>query len=407
MLKEKYINFSWQRGIVLFFAIFTVSNANGGEILDQLETELSNLIEVAKPSVVTISSTITYSYIENSKISQTPFRDEKSNRQTYKFRNIGSGLILDHEGHIITRSNAIQQAEDIEVILSNQRRTKATFVGIDFETGLAVIQIIEKQVTPAKLGNETGIKVGKWIAVMGNSMGVSPSISLGLINGIRQENGLIQLSAFINPGNSGSPIFNIKGEVLGIVAARMNSGEFQFGTQNDIQLYEGGIAYPITLIKKIVKRLIDEKNKKKPWFGISTSDVQDERKGVLITSIIMGSPAHKAGLKTDDLVTQVNGKTILNPLDLIRMIEQAQPGSSFDITIERVQKSHNFKVILEEKPPQMANLTSIVSSTYMSSSSLTPSTPGSYQPREIDLIFSRLKMLEDEIIKLKSQLEDR
>ncbi|MBN2088689.1 trypsin-like peptidase domain-containing protein [candidate division KSB1 bacterium] len=405
MLKIKYKYLSKRRGIILLIALILISNIYGGEILEQLETELSNLIEVAKPSVVTIASTITYSYIENSKISQIPFWDEESNRQTYQFRNIGSGLILDHEGHIITRSNAIQQAENIEVILSNQKRARASFIGIDYETGLAVIQINEKPLIPARLGNETGIKVGKWIAVMGNSMGVSPSISLGLINGIRQENELIQLSAFINPGNSGSPVFNIKGEVIGIVAARMNSGEVQLGTQNDIQLYEGGIAYPITLIKKIVKRLIDEKNKKKPWFGISTTDVPGEKKGVLITSIILGSPAYKAGLKADDLVTRVNGKSILNPMELIQMMEQAQPGSSFEITIERAQKSHNFTVVLEEKPTQIATLTSIVSTTYMSSSSITATVPGSYQPKENELLLSRLKKLEEEIIEIKAQLK--
>lgn len=391
--------------ILLIALMMMIKNTYSGDILDQLEVELSNLIEVAKPSVVTIASTIAYSYIENSKISQIPFLDDETNRQTSKFRNIGSGLILDQEGHIITRSNAIQQAEDIEVILSNQKHAKANFIGIDYETGLAVIQINEKNLVPARLGTEAGIKVGKWIAVMGNSMGVSPSISLGLINGIRQENGLIQLSAFINPGNSGSPIFNIKGEVIGIVAARMNSGDVQFGASSDIQLYEGGIAYPITLIKKIVKRLIDEKNKKKPWVGISTIDIYGEKTGVLITSIILGSPAYKAGLKADDLVTQVNGKPILSPMDFIRMMEQAQPGSSFEIIVERAQKRQSFNIVLEEKPAQIASLTSIVSSKYMSSSSVTATVPGSYQPKESELILSRLKKLENEIIELRNQLK--
>ncbi len=389
----------------MLVTLILISNLYSGDILDQLETELSDLIEIAKPSVVTIASTITYSFIENSKISQIPFWDEASNRQTYQFRNIGSGLILDHEGHIITRSNAIQQAENIEVILSNQKRATASFIGIDYETGLAVIQINEKNLVPARLGDETGIKVGKWIAVMGNSMGVSPSISLGLINGIRQENELIQLSAFINPGNSGSPVFNIKGEVLGIVAARINAGEVQLGSQYETQLSEGGIAYPITLIKRIVKRLIDEKTKKKAWFGISTTEVPGDKKGVLITSIILDSPAYKAGLKADDLVTQVNGNSIQNPMELIHMMEQAQPGSSFEITIERNQKRHNFTVVLEEKPPQIATLTSIVSTTYMSSSSLTATVPGSFQPKESELVYSRLKQLEEEVAELKAQLK--
>ncbi|MBN1349894.1 trypsin-like peptidase domain-containing protein, partial [candidate division KSB1 bacterium] len=190
---------------------------------------MNRLVESAKPSVVSISSKVNYSYTVASDHSAIPFFDKKEVTRTFSFRNVSTGIIFNKEGYIVTKSNVVQDAEQIEVNTHDNQRYLAAFIGFNLETGLAVIKIDATDLIPVPLGNSDTIKEGDWITLIGNSMGVLPSVSLGLINGIRKEDDLIQLSAFINPGNSGSPVFNTKGEVIGIVAARLNSENMSTG----------------------------------------------------------------------------------------------------------------------------------------------------------------------------------
>jgi len=412
MLIEKYINKCGCGVIVLFLSLF-VNPLNAGEILNQLEKELSHLIEIAKPSVVSITSTVSYVYYLPSESSSIPFWGQKSKKkQTIKIRNVGSGLIIDKDGHIITKSNVVQDAEKIEVILFNNEIYLAEFINYDVETGLAVIKITTDDLVPAQLGTTDDIRIGKWIAIMGNSIGVSSSISLGLINGIREENNLIQLSAFINPGNSGSPIFNIEGKVIGIVAARLNAGNLSIGTTDGIQSFEGGIAYPVNLISETSQKLIENRGKKKAYLGIITQDVDGENGLVLIKSVIENSPAQKAGLQENDFLVKVNGKKINNSKELMEIGEKLEPGSKFNLTVKREQEYLDYEITLSERPPHSPPLLTTTSSDFQPVSSIplinyeTAQSKSNWQNvKDIESLNTRIKMLEDEVRTLKLRLQ--
>lgn len=397
----------WQ---VLFWLLGAhIVHLNAGELFDKLEQELARLIDQARPSVVTIASTIAYVYPASQETSVLPLWGKKSEKQTIKFRNISSGIIFDPAGYIVTRSNVMQDAEEIMVTLSGNRELKATFIGFDEITGLTVIKINAPDLTPVRLGKKTDIHVGKWVAIIGNSMGVAPSISLGLINGIRPENNLIQLSAVINPGNSGSPIFNLDGQVIGLVVARVNSGDVAFGANAGIQLYEGGIAYPIDLIQSVSRRLIANQDKKKPWFGIKTQDAVAQPGTVIITSIMEESPAQKAGLKPNDVILAVNGQPMTSSIDLKNAMEQAEPGREFKLHVKRDEKYFECSVVLGEWPQKTspgAPPAAVISNLrQINVDEFTPDL-NIYQlnAKDIELLRLRIESLENEIKQIKSQI---
>lgn len=408
MLIEKKINRKLL-GLLISLLWLCSTKLFAGEVLARIEQELSSLIETVKPSVVSITSTISHTYHLPAETTTIPFWGSKSEQtQSVKIKSISSGLIIDKNGYIITKSHVVPEAEKIEVLLFNEEKFDAVFIGFDFDTGIAVIKIEEQNLMPAKFGSPVDISVGKWVAIMGNSVGVTSSISLGMINGIR-DNNLIQLSAFINPGNSGSPIFNIDGEVIGIVAARLNTNDISFGSSCGSQSISGGIAYPIDMIHSITQKLIFNHPQKQAWFGITTQDVDSLNGFVKICAINHESPAQKAGLKLNDLLLKVNDILIHNSYDLIRIWEQTKPGSTLDLTVRRENEDLKFSVTLIERPQ---NLTPRISSkqyteSIFSSSSISFQTP-EYIPKwqytkDIETLNSRVKLLENEIEQLKSK----
>lgn len=350
MLSEREIKRSLN-GIFILLLSFFNSSLYSGELLTRMERELSDLIDIAKPSVVSITSTVAYKVNSTEESSLFPFFGKKTTEsQTFKFRNVSSGLVLDQKGHIVTKSSVVKDAEIIEVTLYNHETHPAHFIGFDDKTGLAVIKIDNVNLTPAKLGNNRDIRIGRWVAILGNSVGVTTSVSLGIINGIREENNLIQLSALINPGNSGSPIFNTDGEVLGVVAARINSGSLTFGSTSAFQSFEGGVAYPVEIIQKVSDNLIHNKGRKRPWLGISTQDVPGEEIAVVITRVIENSPAQKAGFLPNDVVLAVSDKKVRTSLDLLHYLKNTTPDSNLVFSIKRGDQILNLEIVPENWP---------------------------------------------------------
>lgn len=394
-----------------FFSLFICfSNLFGGELLTRIETELSQLIDIAKPSVVSITSTVAYQ-IQSSEESSffSLWGKKNSPAQTVKFRNISSGLILDRNGYIVTKSSVVKNAENIEVTLYNRQIFKARFIGFDQATGLAVIKIDHTQLTPAKLGDESDIRIGKWVAILGNSVGVSTSVTLGIINGIREENALIQLSALINPGNSGSPIFNTDGEVIGMVAARINSGSFSFGATTPFQVFEGGVAYPVKVIQEITQQLILKREIKRPWLGISTNDLNGD--SVRITRVVENSPAHKAGFQVDDRLIAVANHKLQSSSQLLNLLEKMPVDSTLLVSVLRDRELLNLTVKPTKWPEtELSGAESPDFDFYLNSVSFKNSgylqLEGLPETDALEALRLKILQLEDEITSLKKQVRD-
>jgi serine protease Do len=395
--------------LVILLLGFLNFNLFGGELLTRIETELSQLIDIAKPSVVSITSTVAYQINSTEESSVFPFWGKKNSpAQTLKFHNISSGLILDQNGHIVTKSSVVKHSENIEVTLYNHQTHKAHFIGLDAETGLAVIKIDDVKLTPAKLGEDSDIRIGKWVAILGNSVGVNTSVTLGIINGIREENDLIQLSALINPGNSGSPIFNTDGEVIGIVAARINSGSITLGSTTPFQSFEGAVAYPVKIIHAVTQNLIHQKDAKRPWLGISTQDLSVG--SVLITQVVENSPAQKAGLLVDDVVLAISNFKIQTSSELKTFLKTVQCDSALVFSVMRGNQILAFQITPEKWPANepagddspgfdyYLNSVSFKNNGYMQLEGL-PETDA------LEVLRLKILKLEDDISNLKKQVQ--
>lgn len=272
----------------------------------------------------------------------------------------GSGFIYDADGHIVTNNHVVDGAESISVRLYNGNEYDAEIVGADPESDLAVIKITPNEKLPvAKLGDSDTLKPGQFAIALGSPRGFEGSLSFGHISALGREGldglavqglryqHLIQTDAAINLGNSGGPLCNIDGEVIGINLAII------YGANNI------GFAIPVNTAKHVVPALIKDGKVSRGYIGVYlgmlSQDLADglelpDRKGALITQVNEGQPAEKAGLQAYDVIRRVNGVVIEDSPDLQRKIAQYAPGTTVDLEIWRDEKAIHKSLTLAELP---------------------------------------------------------
>lgn len=270
----------------------------------------------------------------------------------------GSGFIYDNEGHIVTNNHVIADAEKIMVLLSSGHRYEATVVGADPDTDLAVIKIdTDELLVPAVLGDSDNLKVGQFAIAMGSPRGFEGSLSFGHISalgrnnlwgleaqGIRFQN-LVQTDAAINLGNSGGPLCNIDGEVIGINIAII------WGA-NSI-----GFAIPVNEAKSIIPDLIADGKVTRGFLGVQIDDATGsiakalglpDEKGALVEVVRPNTPASRDGIRVYDVIRKVNGEAVDNAAGLIRKISSLAPGDTIMIEVWREEESIELKTVLDE-----------------------------------------------------------
>jgi serine protease Do len=322
----------------------SVQIEEGLKILQDLENVFVDIADRVKPAVVNISQSPTSA---PTKRSDTPRRSPDSPGS-------GSGVIIDKKGYVVTNNHVVGDAEEVEVRLSDKRRFIGKVIGRDPDTDLAVIKIETEDVLPVvQLGDSSGVKVGQWVIAVGNPFGLDRTVTLGVVSAIGRENvqlsryeDFIQTDASINPGNSGGPLFNIKGEAVGINTAIIN---FAQGI---------GFAIPSNMVKQVVDQLIQKGKVIRGWLGVGIQPVtQDlatkfgvkEGEGVLVNEVFEGDPAHKAGLLPGDIITKVTGKTVDTPQTLSRVIAAQGPGKKIQVEVVRDGKVKSITVELAER----------------------------------------------------------
>lgn len=331
----------------------------------------ANLAEQLLPSVVNISTTQTVEGNAGIELPQLPpgspfeefFKEflEKNQPRTQKRKatSLGSGFLVDDKGHVVTNNHVIQDADEITVILQDETRLPATIVGRDTKTDIAVLKVDPgKAKLPAvKFGDSDKIRVGDWVIAIGNPFGFGGTVTSGIISARGRDinagpyDDFLQTDAPINRGNSGGPIFDLDGEVIGIATAIFSPSGGSIGI---------GFAIPINSARSVIQQLIEHGEVRRGWLGVRIQSVNEEIAealglkepvGALVASVIPGGPAEKAKLKDGDVILEFDGKTVNQMRRLPRLVADTEVGKVVPIRIWRDGKEMSLKVevgVLEE-----------------------------------------------------------
>ncbi len=283
----------------------------------------------------------------------------------FKQRGLGSGFIIDNEGHILTNHHVVEGAEIINITLADGRTFKGIPKGSDPISDLAIVKIDAKDLQIAELGNSDLLRVGEWVVALGNPFGhvlksAKPTVTVGVVSALHRripvQGGatgyldMIQTDAAINPGNSGGPLCDLDGNVIGI-------NVIMFSTSGG---YQGvSFAIPINLVKDIVDDLIKGKEIAYGWLGVSVQEITPEieeyfklpdRKGALISEATPGGPAEKAGIEAGDIVKTFDGREVASVYDLLREVNNAGVGREVRLEIIRDRSKNTVKAKIGKRP---------------------------------------------------------
>jgi serine protease Do len=344
--------------LILIVLSLPTSFANAKNI----PSSFADLAEKLMPSVVNIASTQTIKTTSNPfKNFQfppgSPFEDmfKEFNRQTErKATALGSGFIIDRKGIVVTNNHVIQGAEDIIVSVNGSTEYKAKVIGTDPYMDLAVLQIVsDEKFETVSFGDSDKARVGDWVIAIGNPYGFGGTVTSGIISSRNRDIGLtryddfIQTDASINQGNSGGPLFNLDGEVIGINTAIWGPGQ-----SGSIGI---GFAIPSNSASHVISQLIEFGETKRGWLGVRIQEVTKEiaeveklkkPEGALVASVSENSPADKAGIKAGDIILEFDEKSVDTMRALPKLVAQTKVGKRVTVKIWRNQKLISKKVLL-------------------------------------------------------------
>jgi len=326
--------------------------------------DFTELVEKQGPAVVNVSTTSAARSGPQSPVPEDdPFYDffrrfGPPQPRDYEARSLGSGFIISADGYILTNAHVVEAAEDITVKLNDKREFKAKVIGSDRRTDVAVIKIEASGLPAVKIGDPERLKVGEWVLAIGSPFGFESTVTAGIVSAkgrsLPQENYVpfIQTDVAINPGNSGGPLFNLKGEVVG-----MNS-----------QIYSrtGGFmglsfAIPIDVAMDITNQLRTVGRISRGRIGVVIQEVTKElaesfglpkAAGALVNSVEKGGPADKAGLEPSDVILKFEGKTVNSSSDLPRIVAQTRPGAKATMQIWRKGAAKDVTITVGERPEE-------------------------------------------------------
>ena len=291
----------------------------------------------------------------------SPFEDlfkdffDRQSPHKRKATSLGSGFVIDESGYIVTNNHVIGNADEIEVIFQDGTKLNAELVGNDRKVDLAVLKVeSNKKLEFVKWGDSSISKVGDWVLAIGNPFGLGGTVTAGIISAksrdikMGQYDSFIQTDASINRGNSGGPMFNIKGEVIGINSAIFSPSGGSVGI---------GFAIPAEIAAPVIDQLKKFGKTKRGWLGVRIQPVTDdiaeayglsEPKGALVASVTSNSPSSKSGIKPGDIILEFDGKEISKSRDLPRFVASTKIGKKVQVVVWRSNKSRSFNVILGE-----------------------------------------------------------
>ncbi len=343
---------------ILLLILFSINIQNISNAAN-MPASFADLAEKLMPSVVNISTTTTITTRSNPFPFEfppgSPFEDMFKDYGTPQKRQtsaLGSGFIIDEKGIVITNNHVIQGAEDVFVRVNGEKNIKAKVIGADPGMDLAVLQIeSDQKFTPVKFGDSDTARIGDWVIAIGNPFGLGGTVTAGIISARNRSIGLsryedyIQTDASINQGNSGGPLFNMDGDVVGINTAIL-------GQSGSIGI---GFAIPSNSAQKVINQLIEFGETKRGWLGVRiqtvTKDIADvekldEPRGALVASVAENSPSDKGGIKAGDIILEFDGKKINEMSELPRMVAETEVGKRVKLKVWRNKREITKEIIL-------------------------------------------------------------
>jgi len=268
---------------------------------------------------------------------------------------LGSGFIIDPSGYIVTNNHVIAEADEITVRLHDDTSLQATVVGRDEKTDLALLKVeSDKPLPAAKWGRSEDTRIGDWVVAIGNPFGLGGSVTAGIVSARQRDinsgpyDDFIQTDAAINRGNSGGPMFNVDGEVIGVNTAIFSPSGGSVGI---------GFAIPSALVQNVIAQLKEHGEVRRGWLGVRIQSVTqelaegmrlDSAHGALVASVTEGGPAAEAGILQGDVVIEFNGRIVPDMRKLPRMVAETPIGEAVDVVVWRKGEKLNFKVKLGE-----------------------------------------------------------
>ena len=323
--------------------------------------DIPQLFKAVSPAVVNISTTQVVKFdhprMRNPLGQQDPFDDFFGKffgrmPREQKRRSLGSGFIVSSDGYILTNNHVVEKADEVTVTLLDKEQFKAKVVGTDPKIDIALIKIdAKKKLSYVELGDSDKLEVGEWVVAIGNPFGLGHTVTTGIVSakgriiGSGPYDDFIQTDASINPGNSGGPLFNLKGEVVGINTAIIQGGQ---GI---------GFATPIQLARSVLDQLKEKGKVTRGWLGVYIQPLSPDaaenlglsgRQGALVSDVTSGGPASMAGIRSGDVIVGFDGKEIRNEHDLPQVVALTKPGKTVDVRLMRGGKETTITVTIAE-----------------------------------------------------------
>jgi serine protease Do len=351
----------WIKGIAFAVLVFAAAIGTGPAQARGAPDSFADLAEKLLPTVVNIA---TSQVIENQRGPEFEefFKEfferrggEAPPQERRRASSLGSGFIIDPSGYIVTNNHVIADADEITVRLQDDTVLEAKVVGRDEKTDLALLKVeSDKPLPAAKWGSSEKARIGDWVIAIGNPFGLGGSVSAGIVSARQRDinsgpyDDFIQTDAAINRGNSGGPMFNLDGEVIGINTAIFSPSGGSVGI---------GFAIPSALVKNIIAQLRENGEVRRGWLGVRIQTVTEElaeglrlesAQGALVASVTEGGPAEAAGIQQGDVVLEFNGRVVPDMRKLPRMVAETPIGEAVDVVVWRKGKKVTVKVDLGE-----------------------------------------------------------
>ena len=338
----------------------TLMQAAGGDGGHRPAGSLSAAAQKASPAVVSINTSQNRSKGPHAR--DPWFRFFYGDQEDDAPAGLGSGVIVSPQGHILTNNHVIEDADDIEVVLTDGRRAAAKVIGTDPDTDLALLQIALDKLPVIVLGQSDQLQVGDIVLAIGNPFGVGQTVTSGIVSalgrnqlGINTFENFIQTDAAINPGNSGGALVDVNGHLLGINTAIYSRSGGNMGI---------GFAIPVSTAQQVMRELISTGRVTRGWIGVEPQDISPELaasfklpmakgqtlSGVVITGVLQNGPAARAGLRPGDVITEVEQQKVGNVAELLRQVAALSPGKPARLQVWRAQGLTELTVTPGQRP---------------------------------------------------------
>ena len=291
------------------------------------------------------------------------FREQRPQAPKRRQQGMGSGVIVNPDGYIVTNNHVVAEGDEIHVVLGDQRKFEAELVGTDPKTDLAIVKIDASGLPFLSWGDSSTLQVGEMVVAVGNPFGLNQTVTMGIISavgragvGLADYEDFIQTDAAINPGNSGGALVNVQGELIGINTAIFTRSGGYMGI---------GFAIPSNMAKGVAQSLKAYGKVVRGWLGVSIQDLSPElakqfeatdTKGALVTDVVEGSPAQDARLRRGDIIREYDGRPVENSTKLRTYVAETPPATKVDVQILREGNNERLPVVVGQLPEDLAGL---------------------------------------------------